>query len=376
MPGKIKRKSMMKPFNPKRWSFALQSMACFLVLSACIFTNSISQTSGTPATPGAGVEATPGIPAGSSAEATGEPGQFIMEFGPGPFNLEDPSAGLAALSSYTATLKISFDGTWAGQLGQWSQTYVMLVSQEPAARQLTVEATGGDPAPAYLAEVNGVNYALDADNNCSTSPAGSGTSLASTWEPAGFLSGVIGADAAGSETVNDVAVDKYTFDERALGEAGFTHASGQVWVASDNGYVVRYLLTTTAKADYFGEGTDGTLTREYNLTGINQPVTISLPAACGTVSGVPVMADARNLLRQPGVTLYTTASSIADVLAFYQAQMPALGWTASDEPSQSDTTATMVFVQGAQKLSLLVVASAGGVEVSLAEGTTLYPGAP
>jgi hypothetical protein len=68
--------------------------------------------------------------------------QADMVFGSGPFSLLDTEAGLAGLSSYKATLTLSFDGTREGQPSQWSKTYVMLTTSESAARQLTIEKSG------------------------------------------------------------------------------------------------------------------------------------------------------------------------------------------------------------------------------------------
>ena len=68
----------------------------------------------------------------------------------------------------------------------------------------------------------------------------------------------------------------------------------------------------------------------------------------------PLMADAHNIDRLPEMTSYSTAGSIADVLAFYQAQLPPLGWAASGEPSVSDTMGLANYIKGDQQLSLIV----------------------
>ena len=72
-------------------------------------------------------------------------------------------------------------------------------------------------------------------NACTASVIEQGASLSEIWEPAGFLTGVIGADEAGSETVNGAAAQHYTFDERVLGQSGVAKSTGEMWVASDGG---------------------------------------------------------------------------------------------------------------------------------------------
>ena len=66
---------------------------------------------------------------------------------------------------------------------------------------------------------------------------------------------MIGADAAGNETINGIATDHYTFDERALAQTGLAKSTpGEISIASQSGYVVAYALTTQAGADWFAAG--------------------------------------------------------------------------------------------------------------------------
>ena len=188
-------------------------------------------------------------------------------YGSGPFEFPDPQVGLSDLSSYKAILTLAFDGTRDGKVETWSKKYVMLTTRDPAARQLTIEKSGDipDPTPLFMAELDGADYEKSGEQACDTTAIQAGNSLADRYEPVLFVDGVIGADEAGSDTVNDVASDRYTFDQRAVGEDGVTESSGELWVASEGGYLIKYVLTRKAKADYFGEGVEGTLTLDYEL---------------------------------------------------------------------------------------------------------------
>lgn len=348
----------MRAFISKRWITILQVTVFLIALTACQLTQKIA--------PSLGVQST------NQGDSGTTPVDVV--FGPGSFRLEDPRIGLVDLSSYKATLTLSFAGTQDNQPSQWSHTFVMLANQENAAHQVTIEAAGGDPAPVFMLEMNGVSYELDGEKNCSASTTPAGSSLSATWELAGFLPGVIGAEAAGSETMNGVATDHYTFDERALGEAGFSKSSGQVWVASETGVVVRYLLTTSAGADYFGKGIEGAQTWEYNLTDINQPVTIDLPVGCpGGLVEAPLMPAAQSIRKLPSVTVYSIAGSIQDVFAFYREQLPALGWVVLSEPVAGDPLEVAVFVQGNQQLTVIGASMDNGVEVRLVMGPAPGP---
>jgi len=345
----------MKKLMLKRWTMLLLVLLLLFGSAACQ-----AETVSTPA-----ITQAPEIIAPETAAPENVPETVSVEadvvFGPGSFILPDTVTGLADLSSYKANLTLSFDGTNTGQPDNWSKTYIMLATKEPAARQLTIERAGDTSAPVFLAEADGASYALNAENSCVANVIVAGESLAERFEPAGFLNGVIGADEAGSETVNDVAANHYTFDQRAFGlTEDFVQSTGELWIASDGGYVLKYLLTTTGNADYFGEGIEGTLTWDYELTDVNQPVTFALPDDCpaGMVD-VPLLPDASNVLNMPSILAYDTASSLEEIATFYQSEIPKLGWELKGEPTITDTTVLLDFTQGDQTMAIVVTTSKG-----------------
>ena len=206
-----------------------------------------------------------------------------------------------------------------------------------------------------MAELDGVSYEQRGTNACFANVIEAGNSISDQFEPAGFLSGVIGAAEAGTETINDVAASHYGFDEHAIGLVDVAPSKGELWVASDGGYILKYLLTTNGNADYFGDGIEGTLTWDYELTNIDQPVTVTLPEGCppGLVNA-PLLPDAANVLSRPGILTYDTTSSLPDIAAFYQKEIPTLGWVADGEPTITDTTILLDYVQGEATLSVIV----------------------
>jgi hypothetical protein len=333
-----KEKQMMRLFS-RRWKILLFVFISIFVSSACLTL--------------------------TARPAANSPAKIV--FGPGDFTFPDAKAGLADLSSYKIMLKYSFNGTRAGETEQWSKTYIMLASKEPAGRQLTIETTGNTPAvdPVFMVETGGADYERLGQNGCTASVT-TKNSLAEWPDPAGFLISVIGADKAGTETVNDVAADQYTFDERALGGLGLVKSTGEMWVATDGGYIVKYVLTTKGNANYFGEGIQGTLTWDYELTGANQPVAIQLPVDCpaGMVN-TPQLADATNVRNVPGMLTYDTSTKLADAAAFYLKQIPGLGWAPLGDPAINDTTALLTFTQGDQEMTIIIIAGDGGTKVHI-----------
>ena len=365
----------------RRWKMLILVFLPLLASLACL-----TLTGGTP-------------PAGT--EPTREAVEVDVELGPGSFDLTDTRVGLDELSTYKATLTIAFDGTKDGQPHQWSSTYEALYTKEPLARQVTIQQTGEtseeEPQlPAWMAEKDGAAYEIGADGSCTASVFDSQNPLGGLLDPAGLLTVVFGAEEAGQETVNGVAAAHYTFDERALVQNGRNKSTGEMWVASEGGFIVRYLVTTEGNADYFGGGMEGTLTRDYQLTDVNQPLTIELPADCpaGLVNA-PLLPDASIVMNLPSLLAYDTGTSVLEARAFYEQELAKLGWQTpaaqlpegmsqeeydrmmqefqslqqlgltQPKPTPDPGEAYLVFQQGGQLLYLLITVEPSGTRVQI-----------
>ena len=345
----------------RRWTKVLLILIPLFLSSACLTLtgSSPSQTQAPEVTGG---------PPGDSQD----PGMVIVEgevaFGPGSFIFPDTKAGLSDLTSYEATLILSFDGTRNAKTVQWSKTYVLLTTKDPEARQLSIEKAGdlSDLAAVFMAEMDGTGYERQGENVCTATEIEPGNSLGERLEPAGFLTGVHGAEETGQDTVNGVAANRYTFDERALGQLGIAKSTGEIWVASDGGYIVSYRLATEGNADYFGEATEGTITWDYELTDANQPIAILLPKDCpGGLVDAPLFTDAADVVNLPGLLRYTSLTSLAEAAAFYQQQLPALGWQPTADPVIGETTALLDFTQADQLLSVIITTGDMGTTIHI-----------
>ncbi len=336
----------MKHLSSRRWRVVVLILIPLLVSFACL--------------PGGSPTETPTL------QTVTVQGELVL--GPGAFDLVDTREGLSNLTSYKATLSLAFDGTRDGQPSQWSRTYIMLTTKEPAMRELTLERAGdlADLAPVFMAEADGAAYERRGENACYANMIEKGYSIADRLEPAGLLFGVIGADIAGSEKVNDTAANHYTFDERAFGHSGLAQSTGEMWVASEGGYIIKYLVASTGNADYFGDGIEGTLTWDYELTDVNQPLTIELPADCpaGMVDA-PLLPDASHILNMPSVLSFDTSTSLTEAAAYYQEQIPKLGWEPISEAVFSETAGMLNYQQGGQNMTVTITADAGVTTVNI-----------
>jgi hypothetical protein len=102
------------------------------------------------------------------------------------------------------------------------------------------------------------------------------------------------------------------------------------------------------------------------VTKAGQPAAITFPKDCpaGLVDA-PVMEDAQDVQRLPGVTLYTTKSTPAQVADFYQKRLTEAGWKADGKPAITEQTALLAFKQGTAQLTVFVRVTDTGTRVRL-----------
>lgn len=103
------------------------------------------------------------------------------------------------------------------------------------------------------------------------------------------------AQLVGEETVAGVAAQHYSFTIQGLAASSggqVEQNQGDIWVAKDGGYLLKYQVTTALRTA--PQGSAGAevfrLTLTLELTSVNQPVSVQMPAACpapttDTVSG-------------------------------------------------------------------------------------------
>jgi hypothetical protein len=287
-----------------------------------------------------------------------------LVLGSGSFFLDDPLTGLADLSSYTATLTRTFDGSVSGEAQQWTESYVMMRDNGAGASQLTYSTAGDFAAdPVLFAEIGQNAYAKSGAEVCTADSIDPEISSIERTDPAGLLSVLLGADEAGQEDVNGVAADHFTFDERALGKADLEDSRGEIWVAEDGGYILKYTLTTTGGDTAFGEGVEGTMTWDYALTEFNATVLPALPDGCQL--NAPLLADATDVLHTPYWLAYGTATAVSDAADFYQEQLPGLGWTLLTGPLVGEASTFMEFTQGDQTIGVSISPGETGTAVNV-----------
>mgnify|MGYP001029513666 CR=1 FL=1 len=169
------------------------------------------------------------------------------------------------------------------------------------------------------------------------------------------------------QQVNGIDSRRYRFDERALegvdaGDIGrFTKYQGEVWIAKDGDFVVKYIVEVEGEELYFGtdEGVAGKLRITYEVYDVNKPITIEAPAsAVPTLPGfaegeLPLLEDAELQISMERMVAYGTEAAPGDVLKFYQDKLKDLGWKEEGKPTTMGDVVMAQFKKGEYRLSLM-----------------------
>lgn len=343
-------------------------MLVVIVLALAALACSIGGGGGQPSDNGA---ATPASGGGEGGEIGTSPTKEAATSAPAPaeqdLTLSTLTEGLANLKSYKSTFTIKFVGK--DQQGQpVNESWEMReeFTQEPKAQRIAVTSIGLSEEQAAqsgafeMITIGDTSYMVMQDNDGKRSCISTSSDEATQPEQGLFspatLGGVSGAKYVKTETANGIKAKHYVWKEGGLVGLGFTSAKGDVWVAVDGNYVVKYTAEATGKGTLFGStAEEGTITVEYNLTEVNGSFQIEPPAECeAPATDIPIMADAKDKSTFGEMVSYMSASAFADVVEFYKTEMPNNGWQPSGEPTEMEGLATLDFTKDNRKAQVMI----------------------
>jgi len=158
------------------------------------------------------------------------------------------------------------------------------------------------------------------------------------------------SERVGIETVNGYRCIHYRAKEDAAILGVGAVASGEYWVSEEHNVVVRSIVEWTG-ADASGE--EGRWTLQWDLTDINQPITITAPEGVskpGIPEDVPLMPGATNVSSMMGMNSFEVEATADEVTEFYMQALEENGWTF--DSSVMDTM--HVFTKGNRALTLMI----------------------
>jgi len=283
------------------------------------------------------------------------------------------------LDSYETAFTMSQTTTEPGGASEsFSYVVTQSFSRDPLASRVVINAEGTDPSLSgqagtfELIQMGDTAYFITAQPGqpaecLSFSSTEDAPFAGAIYSPDAFLAG---GDFSGAqrilpdENVNGVLARHYRITEAIaqLGYPGLNSYLVDIYVATLEGNDIVVRETFSANGDV--EGSMVQVEWTYDLLNINGPVNIAQPEGCAPPAGAdfPTMPDATDVTSFGGVVSYTTASSIADVQAFYTQQLPAQGWTPGAVSEQAGFV-TMEFTRGEETASINI--TEGSVIVTL-----------
>lgn len=156
-----------------------------------------------------------------------------------------------------------------------------------------------------------------------------------------------------------------SIDEDAA--VGFQEGSGHIYIATQEGFMVRYIFDGTIAAD----GDTGTMLVQMDLLEVNPDVEIVLPEGCDdSGAGYPQLDDAFEAASFGTIASYKTLYTEEEIIAFYESEMAALGYTYDADASfQSSGFNTLVFTLDGTTVNVTIATDdeSGGYAVIITE---------
>jgi hypothetical protein len=294
---------------------------------------------------------------------------------PEALELTSVTAGLGELNSYKATFTMTFEGKEDGQPKTSTLAFTEEFVKEPPAKRTIITGFGamlgsgaGTPTSDQSSgiesiEVGGKMYSKMGDI-CTQVTAESGPQANTMMDPNSIIGGVRGAQRVGTETVNGVPTVHYKLEVSGFETMGYLNGDGDVWVAEPGDYVVKYTFQATGSDKFLGGSSDneGTIKWDYEVSDVNQPIDIQPPADCGgAAEDIPMMADAEDQAAFGDMSTYSTPSKFADVMAFYEKEMKARGWTETEGSGMSTEGMSMKsYTKDGRTVQVVITADSSG----------------
>jgi hypothetical protein len=267
--------------------------------------------------------------------------------------IDDLSGSLNNLDSYHVVFSYSYKGTANnGENQEGMITFDQTIDHKNNRSHMSFKTSGevglGMGGLADMYQIDGMTYIVtnDDDNGLQCMSVGSddsSSSMGAIFEPSSLVGGLQQAKLeARGETVNGIKADRYTFQEQGVGLGASTIASGEVWIAQDGEFVVKYIGKATSNHDLGLSSTelkDVTATWEYNVVDVNSTPSIEVPEACansGFGSDVPVPANATDKASFGSLLTFASPDDVATLAEFYKSELSANGWTEESSSALGD----------------------------------------
>jgi hypothetical protein len=142
----------------------------------------------------------------------------------------------------------------------------------------------------------------------------------------------------------------YVVERSVLGD--FTRGHADVWLAAAGGYVAQMQAESSGRGAFQSVlDFEGQITAYYQISQIDQPLLVELPAVC--TGDTPLMPGAREISVAPNLIAYQVQAPVLAVTGFYTREMTARQWTLISQPPMTQTVTMLAFTRGPQTANVL-----------------------
>jgi hypothetical protein len=291
-------------------------------------------------------------------------------------SLASRDAGLDALTSYRLTWRAEWKSTDQGKEEQGAWDWTEEYTSDPKAHHLSMSTPdSNDPAKNSAFEIwqiGDTSYMKNGEDQACVSFSTEGAEndiQKGTFNPS-MLGSIEDAKYVGRETINGIPTKHYKYNSKTGMLAALGEVSGETWVATDGGYVVKDVVKWTGGGGLFGLGASITATGNgswtWELTDVNQPFEIKPPEGCGGEElDLPMMPVTKEKTRFGDMISYKTVGTLAEAVEFYKDELPAAGWKPEGDPTEMGELVMLNYLKDDQKLSVMISGTEGDISVIL-----------
>lgn len=291
----------------------------------------------------------------------------------------DLESGYAGLESYRTRVVITVDGQDEnGNTVQESMTLSQEANKAQDAYHMVMNQEGASTGPPQSFEIYTIGdsfYMLDPNNEMGMDTpcfAMSGSSMGDEMNSFEMLSpdeifdGIESGDLVKrGEMVNGIQTDHYRLKNVAMDGSTMVTESGDIWIAQNGGFIVRFVGDGKGDAGMFSTDTtvNGKMHWEFDLMDVNQVNEIILPDICVQaesegVGNLPVPPSATDVT-QFGPMMTLNSSDAPNVVAdFYRQELAAAGYELTEE-SDFGGMFMFTFMKDGQPLNVIITQGEG-----------------
>jgi hypothetical protein len=288
---------------------------------------------------------------------------------PGDLGLDTSTNGLP---SYRVQMLVHFTGQDdAGQAFQSTLTLAEEADQAQAAQHLLAKTEISEQPPASfevyrLGEQDFlVSTEISSQAGCMRLDANQ-SGVQPALRPQDIFTYIrLGDLVQSGETANGFVTDHYKLAEAGLGVGSAQRWAGDVWVAQQGGYIVRFSGSAEGEVTLTGRPGSGRLEWEYVLNA-EDTQSISLPEDCSEIGlqGALLPDGARNLTQIGSQVSFTSQAQAVELADFYRRALSEGGWTI-DEDAGAGSIFTLNASQAESSIQVVISALEQGCQVTI-----------